>query len=69
MLLELKQNFNNLEKICEKILEDFKEYATKNAFSFVNIYMFIEKLKKENKILKETLLKIQFKRSPLVPCQ
>ncbi len=59
--LKLKQNFNNLEKICEKILEDFKEYATKNAFSFVNIYMFIEKLKKENKILKETLLKIQFK--------
>ena len=59
--LKLKQNFNCLEEICENILEDFKEHHTEYFFSFNNILIFIEKLKKENKILKETLLQIQFK--------
>lgn len=59
--LKLKQNFNSLEEICENILKEFKKRQTEYFFSFNNILIFIEKLKKENEILKETLLKIQFK--------
>ncbi len=59
--LDKNQDLNKIETISEKILNNFDMKYFFNPFSFIKILIYISKLEKENKILKETLLKIYYK--------
>lgn len=57
---DLNHNLKMFEKTSEKILQQFDENQNFSYFSFIPIFLYINKLKKEIKSLKEIILKINF---------
>ena len=58
---DLNHNLEMFEQISENILKDFDKIQNFSYFSFIPIFLYITKLKKEIKSLKEIMLKINFK--------
>lgn len=58
---DLNQNLETFEQISQNILKDFDKIQSFSYFSFVPIFLYITKLQKEIKSLKEIILKINFK--------